>query len=145
MIFTLLYNLPKFFELYIKEDLLTKVVNCEEMESEPDLYSKYLKNCTEADSMKNITIPDLGGEKFLTICLIIIGYLLYICIIFFIMYYLIIDDENNTRYSISIAPTKIRSNRLYIRIYILWCNLIIQVTCIYILLNFTFLRRLLHI
>ena len=67
MIFTLLYNLPKFFELYIKEDLLTKVVNCEEIESEPNLYSTYLKNCTEADSMTNITIPDLGGEKFLTI------------------------------------------------------------------------------
>ena len=60
MIFTLLYNLPKFFELYIKEDLLTKVVNCEEIESEPNLYSTYLKNCTEADSMTNITIPDLG-------------------------------------------------------------------------------------
>ena len=63
MIFTLLYNLPKFFELYIKEDLLTKVVNCEEIESEPNLYSTYLKNCTEADSMTNITIPDLGRGK----------------------------------------------------------------------------------
>ena len=48
------------------------------------------------------------------------------------MYYIIIDDENNTRYSISIAPTKIRSNRLYIRIYILWCNLIIQVCTTYV-------------
>ena len=51
--------------MYIKEDLLTKVVNCEEVESEPDLYKTYLKNCTEADSMANITIPDLGKEKFL--------------------------------------------------------------------------------
>ena len=79
MIFTLLYNLPKFFELYIKEDLLTKVVNCEEIESEPNLYSTYLKNCTEADSMTNITIPDLGRGTTATLsenCLSYTTYLL---------------------------------------------------------------------
>ena len=78
MIFTLLYNLPKFFELYIKEDLLTKVVNCEEIESEPNLYSTYLKNCTEADSMTNITIPDLGRRTTATLSENYLSYTTYL-------------------------------------------------------------------
>ena len=38
-----------------------------------------------------------------------------------------LDEYNNPRYEVSIAATDLRTNRLYIRIYILWLNLIIQV------------------
>ena len=37
IIFTILYNVPKFFELYVKEEVMTKTLNCTEVLSE-DLY-----------------------------------------------------------------------------------------------------------
>ena len=37
IIFTILYNVPKFFELYVKEEVMTKTLNCSEVLSE-DLY-----------------------------------------------------------------------------------------------------------
>ena len=64
LIFTFLYNLPKFFELYVKENPITKVVECIDVIDEPNVYSKYLKNCTE-DSISNITIPDFGKDHLL--------------------------------------------------------------------------------
>ena len=39
------------------------------------------------------------------------------------------DENDNPTYKVIISPTDLRTNRLYIRIYILWLNLIIQVTC----------------
>ena len=64
LIFTFLYNLPKFFELYVKENPITKVVECIDIIDEPNVYSNYLKNCTE-DSISNITIPDFGKDLLL--------------------------------------------------------------------------------
>ena len=56
--------MPKFFELYVKENPITKVVECIDVIDEPNVYSKYLKNCTE-DSISNITIPDFGKDHLL--------------------------------------------------------------------------------
>ena len=36
-------------------------------------------------------------------------------------------NETNIRYKISIAATSLRTNQIYIRVYILWINLIFQV------------------
>ena len=58
-IFTILYNVPKFFELYVREDPITEEVECQDVMDDPDTYSKYLKNCTD-DVNQNITIPVLG-------------------------------------------------------------------------------------
>lgn len=96
VIFTLLYNLPKFFELYVKQDMMMKTVNCSEVtEFTNPINESYIGNCTSQPD-GNITIPDL-------------------------------DENANVRYKISIAATSLRTNRIYIRVYILWLNLIVQV------------------
>ena len=38
-----------------------------------------------------------------------------------------LDENNSKKFKISIAATSLRTNRIYIRVYILWLNLIIQV------------------
>ena len=38
-----------------------------------------------------------------------------------------LDENQNLRYKISIAATSLRTNQIYIRVYILWINLIFQV------------------
>ena len=96
ILFTLLYNLPKFFELYVKKSYLTKTLNCSDILSNPDDYTEHFDNCT-FNEMGNVTIPDL-------------------------------DENQEPRYSISIAPTVLRGNRIYIRVYTLWLNLIVQVS-----------------
>ena len=39
-----------------------------------------------------------------------------------------LDENQNLRYKISIAATSLRTNQIYIRVYILWINLIFQVS-----------------
>ena len=94
IIFTILYNVPKFFELYVKEEVVTKTLNCSDV-IEDLSYEEHHENCT-LNEMGNVTVPDL-------------------------------DENQNLRYKISIAATELRKNQIYIRVYILWINLIFQV------------------
>ena len=97
IIFTILYNVPKFFELYVKKEVVTKTLNCSDV-IEDLSYEEHHENCT-LNEMGNVTVPDL-------------------------------DENQNLRYKISIAATELRKNQIYIRVYILWINLIFQVSCI---------------
>ena len=87
--------MPKFFELYVKEEVVTKTLNCSDV-IEDLSYEEHHENCT-LNEMGNVTVPDL-------------------------------DENQNLRYKISIAATELRKNQIYIRVYILWINLIFQVS-----------------
>ena len=102
MIFTLVYNLPKFFELYVKKDILIKSMNCTDILGEETIYEEYKANCTE-DISQQFNVTDL-------------------------------DQNDQPQYKISIAATEIRINRIYIRVYILWLNLIVQIIVPFVLL-----------
>ena len=101
MIFTLVYNLPKFFELYVKKDIMIKSVNCTDIIEDP-AYSEYKENCTEnLAEMINVTV---------------------------------LDQNDQPQYKISIGATDMRINRIYIRVYIIWLNLIVLVIVPFVLL-----------
>ena len=50
-----------------------------------------------------------------------------------------LDENQNLRYKISIAATSLRTNQIYIRVYILWINLIFQVGLLFNLRRFRLL------
>ena len=60
IIFTLLYNLPKFFEIYVNEEMVTKTLNCSDILSDT-FYQELHANCTLNES-GNITLPDKDSE-----------------------------------------------------------------------------------
>ena len=104
MIFTLVYNLPKFFELYVKKDVMLKSVDCLEI-MENQSYIEYRHNCTSddwEDQKVNVTV---------------------------------LDHNDEPQYKISITATDLRINRIYIRVYILWLNLIVQIIVPFVLLT----------
>ena len=48
-----------------------------------------------------------------------------------------LDENQNLRYRISIAPSTLRGNRTYIRVYTLWLNLIVQVIFLHTFIYYT--------
>ena len=61
IIFTILYNVPKFFELYVKEEVIEKTLNCTEVLSDSN-YEDHHENCTLYDNY-NVTVPDLDENQ----------------------------------------------------------------------------------
>lgn len=106
MIFTLVYNLPKFFELYVKKDVMLKSVDCLEI-MENQSYIEYRHNCTT-------TTDDWEDQK---------------------VNVTVLDHNDEPQYKISITATDLRINRIYIRVYILWLNLIVQIIVPFVLLT----------
>ena len=80
-IFTLVYNLPKFFELKIEKQLVQDLESSE--------------NCTDLSIGNNCS-----SEA---------------------------SDLQDDNYYYVLVPTALRTNALYVRIYILWSNMIVQV------------------
>ena len=105
MIFTLVYNLPKFFELYVKKDVMLKSVDCAEIMADQS-YLEYRPNCT-------IDTEDWAQQK---------------------VNVTVLDQNDEPQYKISITATDLRINRIYIRVYILWLNLIVQIIVPFVLL-----------
>ena len=92
--FTVLYNLPKFFELYVEKTLVTKNLTCYEILATP-FYKEHHGNCT-LNETGIVNVPEF-------------------------------DAELNLKHQVKIAATNLRTNSVYIRVYILWFNLIVQV------------------
>lgn len=86
VIFTAVYNVPKFFELYVKEEVI----------------------CFNDEHFDNVTTPYSDPTQ---------------C-----------QDPLNYTIQLHILPTDMRKNSTYIRVYILWMNLLIQIIIPFILL-----------
>jgi hypothetical protein len=79
---------------------MTKIINCTTI-FEVEEYQQYVQNCTSYD----VGTADDEGQVTIPI----------------------LDDYGHDQYTLSIAATSLRTNRIYIRVYILWLNLIVQV------------------
>ncbi len=107
VIFTLLYNLPKFFELYVKKEIVVK--NSTDTNNETilvDVCSPALAILTNLTSVTESTARNCSAT---------------------VQENPNPNEEENQEFQISIAPTSLRTNRIYIRVYILWLNIIVQV------------------